>query len=83
MTRIPERTLWQDRPTVGAIGLSCLGMSSAHSPAQRDDEQSVALIRTALETSVTLVDASDVFGSCHNETLVGRALLPAPGGGRS
>ncbi len=74
MTRIPARQLWQDGPEVGAIGLGCMGMSWAYTPAERDDEQSVALIRTALDTGVTLIDTSDVYGPFHNEQLVGRAL---------
>lgn len=74
MTSIPTRRLWQDGPEVGAIGLGCMGMSWAYTPAERDDERSVALIRSALDTGVTLIDTSDVYGPFHNEQLVGRAL---------
>ena len=68
------RQLWQDGPEVGAIGLGCMGMSWAYTPAERDDERSVALIRAAIDAGVTLIDTADVYGPFHNESLVGRAL---------
>lgn len=74
MTSIPRRQLWQDGPEVGAIGLGCMGMSWAYTPAERDEETSISLIRTAIDLGVTLIDTADVYGPFHNETLVGRAL---------
>ena len=38
----PTRTLGSSGPTVGAIGLGCMGMSWAYDPAERDDETSIA-----------------------------------------
>ena len=73
-TGIASRTLWQNGPRVGAIGLGCMGMSWAYTPAERDDERSVALIHAAIDAGVTLIDTADVYGPFHNETLVGRAL---------
>jgi len=49
-------------------------MSWAYTPAERDDEASVALIREAVELGVTFLDTADVYGLGHNETLLGRAL---------
>ncbi|MBW0106839.1 aldo/keto reductase [Pseudonocardia sp. KRD291] len=69
-----DRELWQDGPRVGAVGLGCMGMSWAYSPAERDDERSVATIHRALEHGVTLLDTADVYGPFRNEELVGRAL---------
>ncbi|MEO7744750.1 MAG: aldo/keto reductase, partial [Actinomycetota bacterium] len=69
-----SRTLWQHGPRVGAIGLGCMGMSWAYTPAERDDDRSVALIHAAIDAGVTLIDTADVYGPFHNETLVGRAL---------
>ena len=69
-----NRQLWQDGPEVGAIGLGCMGMSWAYTPAERDDERSVALIGAAIDAGVTLIDTADVYGPFHNESLVGRAL---------
>lgn len=71
---IARRTLWRGGPQVGAIGLGCMGMSWAYTPAERDDDRSVALIHAAIDAGVTLIDTADVYGPFHNETLVGRAL---------
>lgn len=60
--------------TVGAIGLGCMGMSWAYQESRRDDEQSVAVIRHALDRGVSLIDTADIYGDGHNEELVGRAL---------
>ena len=59
---------------VGAVGLGCMGMSWAYGASERDDDLSVALIREAVDLGVTFLDTSDVYGSGHNERLVGRAL---------
>jgi aryl-alcohol dehydrogenase-like predicted oxidoreductase len=59
---------------VGAVGLGCMGMSSAYTASERDDRESVALIREAVDLGVTFLDTSDVYGAGHNEQLVGRAL---------
>lgn len=69
-----DRELWQGGPRVGAVGLGCMGMSWAYSPAERDDERSVATIHRAVERGVTLLDTADVYGPFTNEELVGRAL---------
>jgi aryl-alcohol dehydrogenase-like predicted oxidoreductase len=59
---------------VGAVGLGCMGMSWAYTESERDDRESVALIREAVDLGVTFLDTSDVYGAGHNEELVGRAL---------
>lgn len=69
---IPTRTLGQGGPTVGAIGLGCMGMSWAYG--EPDDESSVAVIHRALELGVTFLDTAQIYGPFTNETLVGRAL---------
>ena len=68
------RTLGTSGPTVGPIGLGCMGMSWAYGASERDDEQSVAVLHRALDLGVTLIDTSDVYGPFTNEELVGRAL---------
>ncbi|MCW2571733.1 MAG: aldo/keto reductase family oxidoreductase [Frankiales bacterium] len=72
--RLPTRRLGLDGPRVGAVGLGCMGMSWAYGAAERDDEQSVQVIRRALDLGVTLIDTADVYGPFLNEELVGRAL---------
>lgn len=59
---------------MGAIALGCMGMSWGYSSAERDDHQSMAVIRRALELGVTLLDTADVYGPHTNEELIGRAL---------
>ncbi|WP_424810331.1 aldo/keto reductase [Rhodococcus sp. 27YEA15] len=66
------RHLGTDR--VAALGLGGLGMSEFYGPT--DESQSIATIRRAVESGVTLFDTSDVYGHGENERLLGRALAP-------
>jgi aryl-alcohol dehydrogenase-like predicted oxidoreductase len=47
-------------------------MSQSYGPADRDE--SIATIHRALDLGVTFLDTSDVYGSGHNEELVGEAI---------
>ena len=58
--------------TVSAIGLGCMGMSEFYGPS--DEDESIATMRRALDIGVTFVDTSDLYGSGHNEQLLGRAI---------
>ena len=71
---IPTRTLGPAGPSVGAIGLGCMGMSWAYGAAERDDAQSREVLRRALDLGVTLIDTADVYGPFTNEELVGSGL---------
>ncbi|MBC7677610.1 MAG: aldo/keto reductase [Pseudorhodobacter sp.] len=68
------RTLGTSGPSVGPVGLGCMGMSWAYGADQRDDEQSVQVLHRALDLGVTLIDTADVYGPFTNETLVGHGL---------
>jgi aryl-alcohol dehydrogenase-like predicted oxidoreductase len=57
---------------VSAEGLGCMGMSEYYGVG--DWDTSIATIHRALELGVTLIDTADIYGSGHNEVLVGRAL---------
>ena len=71
---IPTRTLGPAGPSVGAVGLGCMGMSWAYGAAERDDAQSREVLRRALDLGVTLIDTADVYGPFTNEELVGSGL---------
>jgi aryl-alcohol dehydrogenase-like predicted oxidoreductase len=57
---------------VSVQGLGCMGMSEFYGPT--DWDESIRTIHRALDLGVTLVDTADIYGSGHNEVLVGRAL---------
>lgn len=59
---------------VGAVGLGLMGMSWGYSASERDDTASVDLIRRAVDMGVTFIDTAQVYGSGHNERLLGEAL---------
>src|SRR5208283_1600148 len=63
---------------VSAIGLGCMGMTSAYGPAA-DKQDMIALIRRAVDRGVTLFDTAEAYGPFANESLVGEALAPFKG----
>jgi aryl-alcohol dehydrogenase-like predicted oxidoreductase len=67
-----QRTLGGQGLVVSALGLGCMGMSQSYGDADRDE--SIATIHRALDLGVTFLDTSDVYGSGHNEELVGEAI---------
>jgi aryl-alcohol dehydrogenase-like predicted oxidoreductase len=68
------RTLGQNLK-VSALGLGCMGMSSAYGPAG-DKAEMIQLIRTAHDRGVTFFDTAEAYGPFTNEELVGEALEP-------
>jgi aryl-alcohol dehydrogenase-like predicted oxidoreductase len=63
---------------VSALGLGCMGMSSAYGPAA-DKQEMITLIHAAVERGVTLFDTAEAYGPFANEELVGEALEPFRG----
>jgi aryl-alcohol dehydrogenase-like predicted oxidoreductase len=68
------RTLGQNLE-VSAIGLGCMGMSQSFPPIP-DRNDSIALLRAAVERGVTFFDTAQVYGPFDNEEIVGEALEP-------
>ncbi|HAK79498.1 MAG TPA: aldo/keto reductase [Runella sp.] len=58
---------------VSAIGLGCMGMSFSYAPFP-PKEDSIKLIRQAVEQGVTFFDTAEVYGPYTNEEIVGEAL---------
>jgi aryl-alcohol dehydrogenase-like predicted oxidoreductase len=71
---IERRTLGQGLE-VSALGLGCMGMSQSYGPLPPRQE-SVDLIRAAVDRGVTFFDTAEIYGPLVNEELVGEALRP-------
>jgi aryl-alcohol dehydrogenase-like predicted oxidoreductase len=56
-------------PVVGVQGLGCMGMSEFYG--ETDTAEALATLDRALELGVTLFDTADIYGSGHNEELIG------------
>src|SRR5499433_545841 len=70
-----KRKLGKSNLEVSAIGLGCMGLSSAYGK-PLDKQQGISLIRAAVERGVTFFDTAEVYGPFTNEELVGEALAP-------
>jgi aryl-alcohol dehydrogenase-like predicted oxidoreductase len=73
-----KRKLGNSNLEVSALGLGCMGMSSAYGPAA-DKKEMITLITAAVERGVTLFDTAEAYGPFINEELVGEALYPFRG----
>ena len=77
-TKIQKRKLGNSGLEVSAIGLGCMGMSFGYGTIS-DEQEMIALIRSAVESGVTFFDTAEVYGPYINEELVGKALEPFKG----
>lgn len=60
---------------VSALGLGCMGMREFYGP--RDDKQAMQVLKRAIDMGVDFLDTADMYGSHHNEELIGRFLTAA------
>ena len=70
-----KRKLGKSNLEVSALGLGCMGMSFSYGP-PKDNQEMIALIRSAVERGITFFDTAEVYGPYTNEELVGEALAP-------
>jgi aryl-alcohol dehydrogenase-like predicted oxidoreductase len=69
---VERRRLGRGGPEVSAIGLGCMGMSEFYGA--KDDAESIATIRHALDRGIDFLDTADMYGVGRNEELIGRAI---------
>lgn len=67
-----HRPLGRTGLSVNAMALGCYSMSNAYG--KRSEEESVAVVRRALDEGIDLLDTADYYGWGHNERLVASAL---------
>ncbi|KAG9443563.1 hypothetical protein H6P81_014903 [Aristolochia fimbriata] len=58
---------------VSAQGLGCMGMSAFYGPPKPESDM-IELIRHAVNSGVTFLDTSDIYGPYTNELLLGKGL---------
>ena len=69
------RTLGHNGLEVSAIGFGCMGLNFGYGQ-ELDRQESIALIRKAVDLGVTFFDTAEVYGPYTNEEIVGEALRP-------
>ena len=70
------RQLGKNGPQVSALGLGCMGMSTAYGPA--DEKESLQVLRRYLELGGNFLDTAEVYGPYKNEELLGHFLREVP-----
>jgi len=70
-----KRTLGSTGLEVSVLGFGCMGLNASYGQAL-STEDSIALIRAAVERGVTFFDTAEVYGPYTNEQIVGAALKP-------
>jgi aryl-alcohol dehydrogenase-like predicted oxidoreductase len=72
---LTTHTLGTQGLTVSSLGLGLMGMSQSYGTAEeRDERESIATIRRAIELGVTFFDTAEAYGPYANEELFARAL---------
>jgi aryl-alcohol dehydrogenase-like predicted oxidoreductase len=67
-----QRKLGSGGLSVSAIGLGCMGMSTAYGAA--DEAESIATLQRALALGVNFFDTAEQYGPYENEALLGRVF---------
>lgn len=67
-----QRELGKQGLTVSALGLGCMGMSEFYG--ERDERESLATLKRALDLGLNFLDTADMYGPFKNEELIGGVL---------
>jgi aryl-alcohol dehydrogenase-like predicted oxidoreductase len=73
-----KRTLGKSGLEVSALGFGCMGLNFSYDHAL-SREESIRLVRQAVERGVTFFDTAEIYGPYTNEEIVGEALAPFRG----
>jgi aryl-alcohol dehydrogenase-like predicted oxidoreductase len=71
-----QRKLGKEGLQVSALGLGCMGMSTAYGPA--DEKESLQVLHRYLELGGNFLDTAEVYGPYKNEELLGHFLSEVP-----
>ena len=74
MEKVGRMKLGSQGLEVSAQGLGCMGMSAFYGPAKPESDM-ISLIHHAINSGVTFLDTSDVYGPFTNEILLGKVLI--------
>src|ERR1700686_343640 len=70
-----KRKLGKSNLEVSAIGFGCMGLNFSYGHVL-SKEESITLVRQAVDRGVTFFDTAEVYGPFTNEEIVGEALKP-------
>ncbi|KAI8012477.1 hypothetical protein LOK49_LG06G02049 [Camellia lanceoleosa] len=73
MAKVGRMKLGSQGLEVSRQGLGCMGMSAFYGP-PKPEEDMIKLIHHSINSDVTFLDTSDVYGPHTNEILLGKAL---------
>ncbi|XP_028053797.1 IN2-2 protein-like [Camellia sinensis] len=73
MAKVGRMKLGSQGLEVSKQGLGCMGMSAFYGPPKLEEDM-IKLIHHSINSGVTFLDTSDVYGPHTNEILLGKAL---------
>lgn len=69
-----KRQLGNTGLVTSELGFGCMGLNYHRGPA-KDRKEMIEVVRTAMDTGITMFDTAEVYGPYTNEELVGEALV--------
>lgn len=71
--QVPRIKLGSQGLEVSRIGLGCMSMSGNYGPPKPEPEM-IKVLHHAIDTGVTFLDTSDIYGPLTNEILIGKVI---------